>query len=43
MDYHQKLTDKSLLCMDTYLAQFPEIKVRIEEEVQERLADPKLT
>lgn len=29
MDYHQRLTDKSLLCMDTYLAQFPEIKARI--------------
>ncbi|KAM4711293.1 myc box-dependent-interacting protein 1b isoform 1-T1 [Anableps anableps] len=29
LDYHQNLTDKSLLCMDTYLAQFPEIKARI--------------
>lgn len=29
MDYHQRLTDKSLLCMDTYLAQFPDIKARI--------------
>ncbi|XP_035984437.1 myc box-dependent-interacting protein 1b isoform X3 [Fundulus heteroclitus] len=29
LDYHQTLTDKALLCMDTYLAQFPEIKSRI--------------
>ncbi|XP_013888576.1 myc box-dependent-interacting protein 1 [Austrofundulus limnaeus] len=29
LDYHQNITDKSLLCMDTYLAQFPEIKARI--------------
>ncbi|XP_015249175.1 PREDICTED: myc box-dependent-interacting protein 1-like isoform X2 [Cyprinodon variegatus] len=29
LSYHQNLTDKSLLCMDTYLAQFPEIKSRI--------------
>jgi len=29
LDYHQNLTDKSLICMDTYLAQFPEIKARI--------------
>ncbi|XP_042260430.1 myc box-dependent-interacting protein 1b isoform X5 [Thunnus maccoyii] len=29
LDYHQNLTDKSLTCMDTYLAQFPEIKARI--------------
>ncbi|XP_037552581.1 myc box-dependent-interacting protein 1b isoform X1 [Nematolebias whitei] len=29
LDYHQNVTDKSLLCMDTYLAQFPEIKARI--------------
>ncbi|MEQ2305681.1 hypothetical protein AMECASPLE_000441 [Ameca splendens] len=29
LGYHQNLTDKSLLCMDTYLAQFPEIKARI--------------
>uniref|UniRef100_A0A3Q2PHI4 Myc box-dependent-interacting protein 1 n=1 Tax=Fundulus heteroclitus TaxID=8078 RepID=A0A3Q2PHI4_FUNHE len=29
LDYHQNLTDKALLCMDTYLAQFPEIKSRI--------------
>ncbi|XP_038158229.1 myc box-dependent-interacting protein 1b isoform X2 [Cyprinodon tularosa] len=29
LSFHQNLTDKSLLCMDTYLAQFPEIKSRI--------------
>ncbi|XP_023185660.1 amphiphysin isoform X2 [Xiphophorus maculatus] len=29
MDYHQNLTDKSLLGLDTYLAQFPEIKARL--------------
>ncbi|XP_047211881.1 myc box-dependent-interacting protein 1b isoform X2 [Girardinichthys multiradiatus] len=29
LGYHQNLTDKTLLCMDTYLAQFPEIKARI--------------
>lgn len=29
LDYHQNLTDKSLLTMDTYLAQFPDIKARI--------------
>ncbi|XP_071391679.1 myc box-dependent-interacting protein 1b [Centroberyx affinis] len=28
-DYHQKLTDESLSSMDTYLAQFPDIKARI--------------
>lgn len=32
MEYHQNLTDKSLLGLDTYLAQFPEIKVGLEEE-----------
>lgn len=29
LDYHQSLTDKSLLTMDTYMAQFPDIKARI--------------
>nr|XP_054590766.1 myc box-dependent-interacting protein 1b isoform X5 [Nothobranchius furzeri] len=29
LDYHQNITDKSLLCMDTYLLQFPEIKARL--------------
>ncbi|XP_043965309.1 myc box-dependent-interacting protein 1b isoform X2 [Gambusia affinis] len=29
MEYHQNLTDKSLLGLDTYLAQFPEIKARL--------------
>uniref|UniRef100_A0A3Q3A8N1 Myc box-dependent-interacting protein 1 n=1 Tax=Kryptolebias marmoratus TaxID=37003 RepID=A0A3Q3A8N1_KRYMA len=29
LDYHQNITDKSLLCVDTYLAQFPDIKARI--------------
>ncbi|XP_007575360.1 myc box-dependent-interacting protein 1b isoform X9 [Poecilia formosa] len=29
LDYHQNLTDKSLLGLDTYLAQFPEIKARV--------------
>ncbi|XP_028255596.1 myc box-dependent-interacting protein 1b isoform X1 [Parambassis ranga] len=29
LDYHQNLTDKSLLPMDTYLAQFPDIKARM--------------
>ncbi|XP_035533629.1 myc box-dependent-interacting protein 1b isoform X2 [Morone saxatilis] len=29
LDYHQNLTDKSVTCMDTYLAQFPDIKARI--------------
>ncbi|MEQ2257169.1 hypothetical protein ILYODFUR_031891, partial [Ilyodon furcidens] len=29
LGYHQNLTDKTVLCMDTYLAQFPEIKARI--------------
>lgn len=29
LDYHQNITDKSLACMDTYLAQFPDIKARI--------------
>uniref|UniRef100_A0A5F9DA50 Bridging integrator 1 n=1 Tax=Oryctolagus cuniculus TaxID=9986 RepID=A0A5F9DA50_RABIT len=28
MDYHQKLVDQALLTMDTYLGQFPDIKVR---------------
>lgn len=27
MDYHQKLVDQALLTMDTYLGQFPDIKV----------------
>lgn len=27
LDYHQNITDKSLIAMDTYLAQFPDIKV----------------
>lgn len=27
LDYHQSITDKSLMTMDTYLAQFPDIKV----------------
>lgn len=27
LEYHQNITDQSLLCVDTYLAQFPEIKV----------------
>ncbi|XP_045908222.1 myc box-dependent-interacting protein 1b isoform X7 [Micropterus dolomieu] len=29
LDYHQNITDKSLITMDTYLAQFPDIKARI--------------
>ncbi|XP_070786874.1 myc box-dependent-interacting protein 1b isoform X1 [Enoplosus armatus] len=29
LDYHQNITDKSLISMDTYLAQFPDIKARI--------------
>ncbi|KAM8873063.1 myc box-dependent-interacting protein 1b isoform 6-T6 [Synchiropus picturatus] len=29
LDYHQNLTDKSLVTMDTYLSQFPDIKARI--------------
>uniref|UniRef100_UPI0037E77333 myc box-dependent-interacting protein 1b n=1 Tax=Semicossyphus pulcher TaxID=241346 RepID=UPI0037E77333 len=29
LDYHQSITDKSLASMDTYLAQFPDIKARI--------------
>ncbi|XP_036070801.1 myc box-dependent-interacting protein 1b isoform X2 [Oryzias melastigma] len=29
LEYHQNITDQSLLCVDTYLAQFPEIKARI--------------
>lgn len=29
LDYHQNITDKSLLSMDTYLSQFPEVKARI--------------
>lgn len=28
MDFHQKLVDQALLTMDTYLGQFPDIKVR---------------
>lgn len=27
LDFHQNITDKSLLCVDTYLSQFPDIKV----------------
>ncbi|XP_036946978.1 myc box-dependent-interacting protein 1b isoform X2 [Acanthopagrus latus] len=29
LDYHQNITDKSLSSLDTYLAQFPDIKARI--------------
>ncbi|XP_047432212.1 myc box-dependent-interacting protein 1b isoform X2 [Mugil cephalus] len=29
LDYHQNITDKSLVTMDTYLTQFPDIKARI--------------
>ncbi|XP_072293012.1 myc box-dependent-interacting protein 1b isoform X9 [Eucyclogobius newberryi] len=29
LDYHQNLTDKSVVNMDTYLTQFPDIKARI--------------
>lgn len=29
LDYHQNIADKSLSSLDTYLAQFPDIKVRI--------------
>ena len=29
LDYHQNITDKSLSSLDTYLAQFPDIKVCI--------------
>ncbi|XP_056226903.1 myc box-dependent-interacting protein 1b isoform X1 [Seriola aureovittata] len=29
LDYHQNITDKSLVCLDTYLTQFPDIKARI--------------
>ncbi|KAM9334007.1 myc box-dependent-interacting protein 1b [Symphorus nematophorus] len=29
LDYHQTITDKSVSCMDSYLAQFPDIKARI--------------
>ncbi|XP_039997621.1 myc box-dependent-interacting protein 1b [Xiphias gladius] len=29
LDYHQNITDKSLVCVDMYLTQFPEIKARI--------------
>ncbi|XP_041834747.1 myc box-dependent-interacting protein 1b isoform X14 [Melanotaenia boesemani] len=29
LDYHQNITDKSLQTMDSYLAQFPDIKARI--------------
>lgn len=28
-DFHQKLVDQALLTMDTYLGQFPDIKVRV--------------
>lgn len=28
-DYHQKLVDNALISMDTYLGQFPDIKVCI--------------
>ena len=28
LDYHQNITDKSMRCMDAYLVQFPDIKVR---------------
>lgn len=28
LDYHQNINDKSLSTMDTYVAQFPDIKVR---------------
>lgn len=27
LDYHQNIADKSLSSMDTYLSQFPDIKV----------------
>lgn len=27
LDYHQSLTDKCMASMDSYLAQFPDIKV----------------
>ncbi|XP_034035242.1 myc box-dependent-interacting protein 1b isoform X2 [Thalassophryne amazonica] len=29
LDYHQNITDKSLTCVNSYLAQFPDIKARI--------------
>lgn len=29
LDYHQNLTDKSVLTVDTYMGQFPDIKARI--------------
>lgn len=29
LDYHQNINDKSLTTMDTYVAQFPDIKVRL--------------
>ncbi|XP_077370066.1 myc box-dependent-interacting protein 1b isoform X2 [Festucalex cinctus] len=29
LDFHQNITDKSMLSIDTYLAQFPDIKARI--------------
>ncbi|XP_042337669.1 myc box-dependent-interacting protein 1-like, partial [Plectropomus leopardus] len=29
LDYHQNITDKSLTTLDSYLAQFPDIKARI--------------
>uniref|UniRef100_A0A672J5Z5 Myc box-dependent-interacting protein 1 n=1 Tax=Salarias fasciatus TaxID=181472 RepID=A0A672J5Z5_SALFA len=29
LEYQQNITDKSLLCIDTYLARFPDIKARI--------------
>lgn len=29
LDYHQNINDKPLTTMDTYVAQFPDIKVRL--------------
>lgn len=29
LDYHQNISDKSLTTMDAYVAQFPDIKVRL--------------
>nr|XP_043875904.1 myc box-dependent-interacting protein 1b isoform X11 [Solea senegalensis] len=29
LDYHQNITDKCVVCMDTYLTQFPDLKARI--------------
>lgn len=29
LDYHQNINDKSLTTMDTYVAQFPDIKARL--------------